>query len=140
MKKIKKVLVIDDDQINNIIFEKLSMITDFAEEVITCISAVDGLDYLQNIQKNNEEPPKLIFLDIRMPIVSGWEFLERFEPFKEPYFKDTFIYMLTSSSDQSDVNKAKNFSIVNDYIVKPLSVEALVEIKEKYQIEQVDHQ
>lgn len=138
MKRIKKVLVIDDDQINNIIFKKLSVITDFADEVVTYISAVDGLDYLQTLQKNNEEPPSLIFLDIRMPIVNGWEFLERFQYFKDQYFKDTSIYMLTSSSDQSDVNKAKNFPIVNDYIVKPLSVEALNEIKEKYQVEQID--
>lgn len=138
MKRIKKVLVIDDDQINNIIFKKLSVITDFADEVVTYISAVDGLDYLQTLQKNNEEPPSLIFLDIRMPIVNGWEFLEKFQYFKDQYFKDTSIYMLTSSSDQSDVNKAKNFPIVNDYIVKPLSVEALNEIKEKYQVEQID--
>lgn len=137
MKKIKKVLVIDDDQINNIIFEKLSAIADFADEVVTCISAVDGLDYLQNIQKNNEEPPGFIFLDIRMPIVNGWEFLERFQKFREQYFQNTSIYMLTSSSDQSDVNKAKNFTIVSDYIVKPLSIEALNEIKEKYQVEQI---
>lgn len=137
MKKIKKVLVIDDDQINNIIFEKLSVIADFADEVVTCISAVDGLDYLQNIQKNNEEPPGFIFLDIRMPIVNGWEFLERFQKFREQYFQNTSIYMLTSSSDQSDVNKAKNFTIVSDYIVKPLSIEALNEIKEKYQVEQI---
>ncbi len=137
MKKIKKVLVIDDDQINNIIFEKLASISDFAEEVVTCLSAVDGLDYLQKIQKDQEEPPNLIFLDIRMPIVNGWEFLERFKKLDTVYFKDVLVYMLTSSSDQSDVNKAKNFSIVTDYIVKPLAVETLNEIKEKYQTEQV---
>lgn len=139
MKRIKKVLVIDDDQINNIIFDKLSGIVDFADEVVTCTSAVDGLDYLQNIQKNNEYPPNLIFLDIRMPIVSGWEFLERFQQVRYPYFTDTIIYMLTSSSDKSDINKAKafNIDIISNYFVKPLSVEALSDIKKKYQAEQV---
>lgn len=135
MKKFKKILVIDDDHINNIIFEKLSGIVGFAEEIVSFISAVDGLDYLQNIQKNEEEPPNIIFLDIRMPIVNGWEFLERFSEFRETYFKDTSIYMLTSSSDQSDVNKAKNFAIVNDYIVKPLTIEALKKVQEKYHTE-----
>lgn len=137
MKRIKKVLVIDDDQINNIIFEKLSGITDFADEVVTYMSAVDGLDHLQNIQKNREEPPEIIFLDIRMPIVNGWEFLERFDNIKGTYFKDTVIYMLTSSSDQMDVNKAKKFTIVSNYFVKPLSVEVLKEIKAIHQAEQV---
>lgn len=139
MKKIKKVLVIDDDQINNIIFEKLSAIVDFADEIATCTSAVDGLDYLQNIQKNNEAPPNLLFLDIRMPIVNGWEFLERFQHIRHPYFKDTIINMLTSSSDKSDINKAKTFNIdiVSNYFVKPLSVEVLSDIKEKYQAQQI---
>ncbi len=131
MTKIKKVLVIDDDPINNIIFEKLSDITGFAEQITACLSAVDGLDHLQNLQKNGEEAPAMIFLDIRMPIVNGWEFLQRFEKIKTPYFDNTLVYMLTSSSDQSDVNKAKNFGTVSDYIVKPLSVEVLEGIKER---------
>lgn len=138
MKKIKKILVIDDDHINNIIFEKLSTFAGFAEEIVSFNSAVDGLDYLQNIQENGEEPPNIIFLDIRMPIVNGWEFLERFSVFRGICFKNTSIYMLTSSSSQSDVNKAKNFAIVNDYIVKPLTIEVLKKLKEKHQAEAVE--
>ncbi len=133
MKKIRKLLLIDDDHINNIIFEKLSGFAGFAEEIVSFISAVDGLDYLKELQKNEEEPPNIIFLDIRMPIVNGWEFLERLSEFREAYFNNTSIYMLTSSSDQSDVNKAKNFAIVNDYLVKPMTIEALKKLQEKHQ-------
>lgn len=134
MEKIKQVLVIDDDPINNIIFQKLSEFIDFAEEIIPFISAVDSLDYLQKLEGDQITPPNIIFLDIRMPIVNGWEFLERLSKLnKNHYFDRTAIYMLTSSSEQSDINKAKNYSLVTDYIVKPLSTEKLEEIKEKTQ-------
>lgn len=132
MEKIKQVLVIDDDPINNIIFQKLSEFIHFAEDIIPFISAVDSLDYLQKLEEEQTPPPDIIFLDIRMPIVNGWEFLERLSKLnKNHYFDGTAIYMLTSSSEQSDVNKAKNYSLVTDYIVKPLSTEKLEEIKEK---------
>ncbi len=132
MEKIKQVLVIDDDPINNIIFQKLSEFTDFAEEIITFISAVDSLDFLQNIQENQQTLPDVIFLDIRMPIVNGWAFLEKLDELNKSHFFDGMdIYMLTSSSEQSDINKAKNYHLVTDYIVKPLAIEKLEEIKEK---------
>ena len=132
MEKIKQVLVIDDDPINNIIFQKLSEFIDFAEEIIPFISAVDSLDYLQKLEAEQSTPPNIIFLDIRMPIVNGWEFLERLSQLnKNHYFDSTAIYMLTSSSEQSDINKSKNYSLVTDYIVKPLSTEKLEEIRER---------
>jgi CheY-like chemotaxis protein len=134
MEKIRQVIVIDDDPINNIIFQKLSEISDFASDILTFISAVDGLDYLQKLEGEQQSPPDIIFLDIRMPIVSGWEFLERLEKINQNgYFSDLSVYMLTSSSEQSDINKAKNFRMVTDYIVKPLSTETLARIKEKHQ-------
>lgn len=134
MEKIKQVMVIDDDPINNIIFQKLSEFTDFAEEIITFLSAVDSLDYLQKLEEEQTPPPNIIFLDIRMPIVNGWEFLERLSQLNQNhYFDDTAIYMLTSSSEQSDINKAKNYRLVTDYIVKPLLTENLEAIKEKMQ-------
>ncbi|MDF9795800.1 CheY-like chemotaxis protein [Catalinimonas alkaloidigena] len=136
MEKIKQVFVIDDDPINNIIFQKLSEFVDFAEEIIPFLSAVDSLDYLQKLEEEQAPPPNIIFLDIRMPIVNGWEFLERLSKLnKNHYFEGTAIYMLTSSSEQSDINKAKNYHLVTDYIVKPLLTEDLEAIKEKMQAE-----
>ncbi|WKN31769.1 response regulator [Porifericola rhodea] len=132
MEKIKQVILIDDDPINNIIFQKLSEFVDFAEEIVSFLSAVDSLDHLQQLQQAEAPAPDMIFLDIRMPIVNGWEFLERLEAMNtNGYFDNTAIYMLTSSSEQSDINKAKNYQQVTDYIVKPLSTENLESIKEK---------
>lgn len=134
MEKIKQVMVIDDDPINNIIFQKLSEFVGFAEEILPFISAVDSLDYLQKLENELIPPPNIIFLDIRMPIVNGWEFLERLSKLNHSqYFDHTAIYMLTSSSEQSDINKSKNYKLVTDYLVKPLLTDNLIAIQEKMQ-------
>ena len=133
MDKLKQIMVVDDDPISSVIVKKLSELTGFAEEVVSFISAVDGLDYLQQVADQKQEPPVLIFLDIRMPIVNGWDFLERFRKINQhDYFSNTSIYMLTSSSEQSDINKAKKYKMVTDYLVKPLSPEKLSTIRQKH--------
>jgi len=133
MDKLKQVMVVDDDPISNTIVRKLSEYTGFAEEVVCFISAVDGLDFLQKAIENNQDLPSLLFLDIQMPIVNGWDFLERLGKTKQlnPFY-ELPIYMLTSSSEQSDINKAKQYKLVTDYIVKPLSAEQLRDIKKKH--------
>lgn len=132
MEKLKQIMVIDDDPVNNTIVKKLSDYTGFAEEVATFISAVDGLDYLQQLSEKKQDLPSLIFLDIRMPIVNGWDFLERFaEMNRFQDFNSVAIYMLTSSSEQSDINKARQYKMVTDYIVKPITADKLREIQQK---------
>lgn len=138
MDKIKQVMVIDDDSINNIIFKKIADLCEFAEEVITFISAVDALDYLKNVSEKGLTPPNIIFLDIRMPIVNGWEFLDEFEEINPELFSNTAIYMLTSSSEQSDINRSKNYQQISDYIVKPLVTEKLREIQSRHTAEAVE--
>ena len=139
MEKINQVLVVDDDPIHNTVFKKLSEWSDFAEEILSFISAVDCLDYLKTIIDTNATPPAIIFLDIKMPIVNGWEFLERLEKMSEHrHFSQIAIYMLTSSSEQSDINKAKKYNLVTDYIVKPITMEKIHEIRLSYQKSEAD--
>lgn len=141
MEKIRQVLVVDDDPIHNTVFKKLAEWSDFAEEVVSFISAVDCLDYLKTLKEAEKTPPAIIFLDIKMPIVNGWEFLERLEKMNEHhYFSPVAIYMLTSSSEQSDINKARKYEMVTDYIVKPITMEKLKEIRELQPQADVRHQ
>lgn len=141
MEKIRQVLVIDDDPIHNTVFKKLAEWSDFAEEVVSFISAVDCLDYLKTLKKSEQTPPAIIFLDIKMPIVNGWEFLERLEKMNQQhYFSRVAVYMLTSSSEQSDINKAKRYEMVTDYIVKPITTEKLWEILELQRPDEVNQQ
>ena len=130
MEKLHQVLVVDDDPIHNTVFKKLAEWSSFSEEVASFISAVDCLDYLNTLKEEENPPPSIIFLDIKMPIVNGWEFLERLEKMNDNhYFSQVAIYMLTSSSEQSDINKAKKYNMVTDYIVKPITMDILNKIR-----------
>ena len=124
MSVLNKAMIIDDDPITSILLEKINADVNFAREVISFYSAVDGLDYLLTTKDEKQPVPEIIFLDINMPIVSGWQFLERYNELAIPEGQ-TAIYMLTASADQSDINRAKKFANVEDYLVKPLTIARL---------------
>ena len=135
MNKLQRVWVIDDDPINNIVFKKLSKFTNFSDEIIDFISAADALDCLQQLVERGNGIPDAIFLDIRMPIVSGWDFVDRLAEINYINVQATTIYMLTSSSNQSDLHRANHHPLIEDYIVKPITVSKLNEIKQKHQLQ-----
>lgn len=128
MPTVDTILVIDDDPIASLIMERANHKAQLAKQVRCFYSAVDGLDYLSELSARREKFPEIIFLDICMPIVSGWQFLEQLEALGET---DTSVYMLASSSDQEQMNRAKNTASVKDYIVKPITVERLKAIKDQ---------
>lgn len=126
MRVLNKMMIIDDDPITSVVLEKVNTTLGFAQEVVSFYSAVDGLDYLLSLREKNQRLPEVIFLDISMPIVSGWQFLEHYESLS---FSGTTIYMLTASNDQSDINRAKKFANVEDYLVKPLTISQMKAIR-----------
>jgi CheY-like chemotaxis protein len=136
MSKLQQVWVIDDDPINNIVFRKLSDFTGFTEELADFVNAVDALDQLQQLVSAGKPLPDAIFLDVSMPIVSGWDFLNQLKTTFSSCLDSVTIYMLTSSSNQSDIHRAAHHGCVNDYIVKPITVDKLNEIKERHQVHQ----
>lgn len=125
----QKVLIIDDDPFTVMLFKKVSAVAGFSQEVVACLSAVDGLDYLIKLEDRDEAAPEVIFLDICMPIVNGWQFLEHMKTLPPTILSNTKIYMLAASTDQSDIIRAKKFAIVEDYIVKPITVSRLQAIQ-----------
>lgn len=121
MIKPKFYLVIDDDRINNMVCESVIKKLHEQNQVISFLRAEDALRYL----KNNLNPkPDIIFLDISMPEMDGWEFLDNY--LKLNGGNNAKIFMLSSSIDQSDFDKAKKYAQVLDYIVKPFSKDKLV--------------
>ncbi len=121
----KKVLLIDDDKINNFLSTLNIKQTKIAEVVKECLNGQEAIDYLLNA----DELPNLILLDINMPYVDGWQFLELF--MKSERLMQIPVYILTSSNYDFDMQKAKNFTAVKGYIVKPLKKEVLFSILEK---------
>ncbi len=124
-KKLNCVLLIDDDEptnfINRIIIEK----SDCTNHVQVTESAEEALDYLKQKGRfvaNGPTPkPELIFLDINMPRLNGWDFLERYRKWSNDLKTNPVIVMLTTSMNPEDEKKARQIDVVSGYESKPLN-------------------
>lgn len=131
MVKLSKVMIIDDDEISNFICKQTIQNAGFADEVIALSGGREGLDYLSSLQEESEIP-ELILLDINMPGMNGWEFLDEYnEILKSLSFKPV-LAMLSSSVHESDLEKANAHNDVHDYITKPLTKETLEKLSSNH--------
>ena len=131
---IKKVLCVDDDSISLTISQLLLKRTGFAGDVATAIDGSDALEYFGNLFSKDPDPienaPQLILLDINMPVMNGWEFLEEYKQFQGKLPKPIAIYMVSSSVNSSDMQKSRSYNAVSDYLVKPVSRSKYQELME----------
>lgn len=130
------IFCIDDDPIALMISKKIIAKINFATDVITAKNGEEALQLYNNLlqknHQNNDSKIDLIFLDLNMPVMSGWQFLEIFTTSKYEYFnKHTKVVIISSSIDPQDVAKAKQFSIVTDFLPKPITVDMLNYLLEK---------
>jgi CheY-like chemotaxis protein len=123
--KYKKVMVIDDNEIDLYIAEMVMETVGFAEKVICVGSAKEALTYLKPLNENTEELPNLIFLDINMPEMTGFDFLKAYEDLPENIKKKCIIMMLTSSLDEDDRMQAESNQFVRKFLNKPLDKDKL---------------
>lgn len=127
---IKKLLIIDDDPLAK---RMLSMTIDkhqFAEKVSTLPNGKEGIDYFNDLSDQQErDTPDLIFLDIHMPVMNGWGFLEEYTERHEQRFPSVKICILTSSDDPADSERALSYSSVLMFIRKPVSTEEINKLK-----------
>lgn len=122
-------LVIDDDDINIFIIKKIVEKTGYDAEMVAKTNGQLAIDYLHDLHKNEEVLPDLILIDINMPVLNGWEFLEAYE--KLGIVTKIDMYMLSSSVYENDIEKAKTYQTVKGFISKPLSIERLIELFEE---------
>ena len=130
---IRKVLCVDDDSISLTISQLLLKRTGFAADVDTAIDGSDALDYFEKLFAANSSPaeaaPELILLDINMPVMNGWDFLQEYMPIYASRLPATKIVILSSTIDPEDFALAKQYPVVIQFISKPLSIENLDELK-----------
>ncbi|SEA88886.1 response regulator [Pedobacter hartonius] len=128
-------LVIDDDDINIFIIKKIVEKTGYEAQMVAKTNGQLAIDYLKELKDARLPFPQLILIDINMPVLNGWEFLEAYE--KLSIENDIDMYMLSSSVYENDIEKAKTYKTVKGFISKPLSIERLIELFEGKNIEPI---
>ncbi|WP_026463903.1 response regulator [Adhaeribacter aquaticus] len=131
---LNKVLLIDDDEITHVICTFILKKCAFADEIKVLDDGQKGIGYydnwMENYQKGQiEKLPDLIFLDLDMPVMNGWDFLEMFSQQFASLIPQTKVVILSSSIDPEDYNRAKLYNFVIDFIGKPLTEETLSKLK-----------
>jgi CheY-like chemotaxis protein len=131
-----QILCIDDDPITLMLCKKVIVKSSFSNEIITSQNGEEALSYFNTIKytnnKNKQIPqPQLIFLDLNMPVMGGWEFLDYFNSEEFSEFNSIKVVVLSSTIDPEDLEKSKQYPMVIDFLSKPISQSMLEYLKNK---------
>ncbi len=125
-------MLVDDNMDHNFIHERVIKKAGKADEVVAKSSAGEALQFLADRDSHDGPHPDLIFLDINMPDMNGWEFLEHYKDLDASLQSKVVIIMLSTSEDPDDKLKAQKDSVCVDFMSKPLTKQVLEEVLEKY--------
>jgi len=126
--KYKSLLLIDDSYIDNLINRKILDNDNFAESITVIESPKEAFNYIRDLYLEGKELPEVIFLDLRMPLMNGFEFLEALMDLPDLGPDKIRIYVLTSSLDPEDIKRVKENHLVTRFISKPLTSQILQDI------------
>ena len=130
MSSTKNILLIDDDATIIFLTKRIIVSTGIDTSIKEFGDGQEAIDFLKDNVNYAEVLPDVIFLDLSMPIMDGWEFLEEYI-FVEPKIKKKIkLYIVSSSISPHDIERAKHFNMVSDFIIKPLVKEKFIEIIE----------
>ena len=115
-----KILLVDDDKIMLFLHEMFLKKSKILNDTVLCYNGSDALQYLDSYP--SQETNFLVLLDINMPIMNGWEFLEAISD--RAYLDRVHVVMVSSATEESEMKRATNYSQVIDYQQKPLSIES----------------
>lgn len=130
MLEISKVCIIDDDPIFVFGLQRFLKMAQLGDDFIHYPNGQVALDGLRRFRERSDWLPDLILVDLNMPVMDGWQFLEKYG--QEVSAENQLVFIVSSSIDPADINRAKEFSIVKDFIFKPISAEKLKELVTKY--------
>ncbi|MBK6263812.1 response regulator [Marivirga sp. S37H4] len=136
-KKLNCVLLVDDDEATNFLNSIFIEESEIAERTESVLNGREALDYLTcegeyKNRGNNHPKPDLILLDINMPVMDGWDFIQAYKNLDDDMKGNIIIAMLTTSLNPDDKLKAEKIREISAFEHKPLSVEMLYELMEKY--------
>ena len=123
-----KVLLIDDDDIYRYIARKVLEATGCVDEIDMCSSGADALQFLKENRNNPDALPDIILLDLNMPVMNGWEFLDVYDDLKAGLLKNIQVFIVTSSMDETDREYSSFYTCVSGFITKPFVKEKISQI------------
>lgn len=126
--KYKIVMLVDDNEIDNMINQKMLESANFAEQYYIYTSGQSALDFLENLVKQEsagELLPDMILLDINMPLIDGFQFLDRYSELNTSAKPNIDVFMLTTSINPSDKVRAEENKLIAKFLIKPLTLEQL---------------
>lgn len=126
MQKVKNIIIVEDDPISRLLIKSLVNKNYKVDQSDTFLNGQEALNYIKENIETNRELPDLILLDINMPVMDGWEFLEEISQIEK--VQNIPVVMLTSSIDSEDEERSKTFKNVIGYYYKPLSKDNLNKI------------
>lgn len=128
MSKVNTLYLVDDDDIFQFLTRRIIEETRLVGEIKVFSNGLRALEFLKSVQDNPEMLPEIILLDLSMPVMDGWDFLEEYIMLQPFLGKKISIYVVSSSIAPADIQKAQSISEVTDYIIKPVTVEKFAEI------------
>lgn len=131
-----KILFVDDDPITLMLCKKVIAKSSFANEIATAQDGEEALKYFNTLKydstkKITDKIPQLIFLDLNMPVMGGWEFLDHFTSDAYAEFSETKVIILSSTIDPEDLQRAKKHPVIIDFLSKPITTSMLEYLKSK---------
>jgi CheY-like chemotaxis protein len=125
-------VIVDDDSINNMVCRAAIKSATGGKVAVCFNNPREGLKYFEHEYLTaHDSHPTVLFLDINMPEMSGWEWLEKYDSFPKNIKEKVIIYILSSSVNPTDIDQAQSSSLVKDYIVKPLTKAKVIDLLEE---------
>ena len=120
--------IIDDDNLYQFGMKRMLHHIAVETEIKQFQNGLEAIEFLIRNKDKKNELPDIIFLDINMPVMNGWQFLDNFIGLHLPVSKQITIYMITSSVDNTEILKAASYKVIKNYIIKPISLDNMKEI------------
>ena len=119
------ILIVDDDKVHHVV---MSMLVKRLPFKLESSKALDGREAIDQIRANLQNPPDLVLLDLNMPVMNGWEFLEEFNKLLPKMPHQPIVCILSSTIAPDDIERSKGYPTVHSFISKPLLKSDMIEL------------
>lgn len=130
--RLRTVLLIDDSDADNFLHRRAIERSGLVDEIVVQPDGEAGLDFLGNRTATGEPLPELVLVDINMPRMTGWEFLDGYQEIDEGSRADTVLYIVSGTLNRADRARAESIDVVAGFCSKSLTTDALREIVRKH--------